>query len=84
MSSKKHSIEPEDIEVKDVQRRKFVMGATGTIVATGLATAAGCGGGGGKKSDRCNTDTGDPVVVNADPDDPISVDADLGDECDFD
>lgn len=83
MSEKKQSIEPGDIEVKDVQRRKFVMGATGTIVATGLATAAGCSSG-GKKSNRCDSDIGDPVVANADPDDPIMVDADLGDPCDSD
>ena len=40
----KETINPEDIETKDVDRRKFLMGSAGTVVATAVAATAlsGC------------------------------------------
>jgi len=81
MTNEKQRIEPDDIEVKDIKRRKFVMGAAGAIAATGMVSIAGCGGGG---SDDCNTDTGDLVRADSDPSDPIRSDSNAGDTCDSD
>lgn len=81
MTDKKQNIQPGDIEVKDVKRRKFVMGAAGAIVATGFVSIAGCGGDG---PDKCNSDIGDPVTADFDPTDPVISDSDIGDPCDSD
>lgn len=53
----KESINPEDIEAKDTDRRKFIMGSAGTVVATAVAAAAlsGCS--------VCDSDIGDTTVI---------------------
>lgn len=80
MTDKKQEIQPGDIEVKDVERRKFVKGATGAIVATGFVSIAGCG----SSTDDCDVDFGNLVIADADPTDPITADSDVGDPCDSD
>lgn len=74
------TITPSDIQARDVKRRAFLRRAGG--VAGGMALfplLKGCGG-----TDSCDSDTGDPIVVDEDPTDPAIVDADTGDDCDSD
>ena len=82
MTDKKHEIVPGDIEVKDLERRKFVMSASGVITATALVSISGCGS--SRSSDRCDANIGDPVRADSDPTDPIIADSDSGDPCDSD
>lgn len=83
MSNKdiKETINLEDIEAKDVDRRKFLMGAAGTILATTAAAVAltGC-------APACDSDVGNTTTTQ-DQDsgtgaDPIRyVDADVTNPC---
>ncbi|PHS20657.1 MAG: hypothetical protein COA86_01545 [Kangiella sp.] len=62
MDKKKEHIKEDDIETKELPRRKFMLNATGTVVATGIAlTGVACGS--STPSDASNADTGN----NADP-----------------
>ncbi len=61
MGKKPQKIRPEDIEVRDLPRRKFVLGAGGTVVAVAGVLSTGCSGG----SDDCDTD---PNIIRADAD----------------
>ncbi|MDH5425958.1 MAG: hypothetical protein OEY29_13265 [Gammaproteobacteria bacterium] len=80
---KKESINAEDIETKDVNRRKFLMGSAGTVIATAAAAAAltGC-----SPSDSCDADYGNTAATwDTDPYNTVATyDTDSGNACDSD
>lgn len=77
----KESINPEDIEAKDTDRRKFIVGSAGTLVATAVAATAlsGCS--------ACDSDYGNiGATWDSDPagsggDLLQTYDSDTGDSC---
>lgn len=83
MSDKKikNTINPEDIETKDVERRKFLMGSAGTIIATSVAAASmtGCA-----TSDPCDSNVADPAYYDNDGFNGLQADSNVTNSCDAD
>lgn len=83
MADNKKEISEEDIEAKSVGRRRFMLGAAGTVVVASSAATSGCG---LLYSDTCDSDTGDSGATwDADSyDTTTTYDYDSGNSCDSD
>ena len=81
--SSKETIQEDEIQTKDVDRRKFLLGSAGTVIASTIVAASttSCA-----PSDACDYDSGNTApTYDSDPYNTVATyDADSGNSCDSD